>query len=207
MADPPSPDAQPEQAPAAAAPADPAEDAPVEKPPAAPLTPEPDSAAPADGVADEVEVEDEEYVSDPDDAPLPTMRRREASDDEGSEDGRPRARIGPDQDDDGQGAPEAYDDEVDEEDEEYYDEEELGEGFEEYEGRAAPPMEDGGGGQVSRGEDGVTGEEGLPEGEAKGEGEEKEQEPFAVPTSGAFYMHDDRFQEENRGRRRFVWFA
>jgi len=48
----------------------------------------------------------------------------------------------------------------------------------------------------------VAGEEGLAEGEAKGEGEEKEQEPFAVPTSGAFYMHDDRFQEENRGRRR-----
>lgn len=209
MADPPAPEAQPEQAPAAAA--DPAEDAPVEKPPAAPLTPEPDAAAAADGAADEVE-DDEEYVSDPDDAPLPTMRRREASDDEGSEDGRPRARIGPDQDDDGQGAPEAYDDEVDEEDEEYYDEEEedVGEGFEEqYEGRAAPPMEDGGGGggQVSRGEDGVTGEEGLPEGEAKGEGEEKEQEPFAVPTSGAFYMHDDRFQEENRGRRRRMFGA
>ncbi|CAO2208567.1 unnamed protein product [Urochloa humidicola] len=128
------------------------------------------------------------------------MRRREASDDEGSEDGRPRARIGPDQDDDGQGAPEAYD----EEDEEYYDEEEeeVGEGFEEYEGRAPPPMEDGGGGQEPRGEDGVAGEEGLALEEAKGEGEEKEQEPFAVPTSGAFYMHDDRFQEENRGRRR-----
>ncbi|KAF8670903.1 hypothetical protein HU200_050170 [Digitaria exilis] len=208
MADPPAPDAQPEQPPAAtiaaAAPspasvAD-ADVAPAEEPPAAPLTSETDAAA----GADEVREEDEEYVSDPDDALLPTMRRREASDDEGSEDGRPRARIGPDQDDDGQGAPEAYDDEVDEEDEEYYDEEEedVGEGFEEYEGRATPPMEDGGGGQESRGEDGVAGEEGLAEGEAKGEGEEKEQEPFAVPTSGAFYMHDDRFQEENRGRRR-----
>ncbi|CAL4975483.1 unnamed protein product [Urochloa decumbens] len=205
MADPPAPDAQPEQPPAAAAastsaaPAANADPAPAEKPPAAPLTPEPDTALGADG-AGEVE-EYEEYVSDPDDAPLPTMRRREASDDEGSEDGRPRARIGPDQDDDGQGAPEAYDDE---EDEEYYDEEEeeVGEGFEEYDGRAAPPMEDGGGGQESRGADGVAGEEGLAEGEAKGEGEEKEQEPFAVPTSGAFYMHDDRFQEENRGRRR-----
>ncbi|CAO2190893.1 unnamed protein product [Urochloa humidicola] len=208
MADPPAPDAQPEQPPAAAAAsaapapaanAD-ADAAPVEKPPAAPLTPEPDTASGADG-AGEVE-EDEEYVSDPDDAPLPTMRRREASDDEGSEDGRPRARIGPDQDDDGQGAPEAYDDEVDEE---YYDEEEeeVGEWFEEYEGRAPPPTEDGGGGgQESREEDGVAGEEALAEGEAKGEGEEKEQEPFAVPTSGAFYMHDDRFQEENRGRRR-----
>ncbi|ONM41013.1 CASC3/Barentsz eIF4AIII binding [Zea mays] len=211
MADPPASDAQPEQAPAAAAASnDPAEDATVEKPLAAPPTPKLDAAAAADGSA--YEVEDDEYVSDPNDEPFPTMRRREASDDEGSEDGRPRARIGPDQDDDGQGGPEAYDDEVDEEDEEYYDEEEedLGEGFEEYEGRAAPPMEDGGGGgggQVSRGEDGVAGEEGLPEGEAKGEGEEKEQEPFAVPTSGAFYMHDDRFQEENRGRRRRMFGA
>eukprot|EP00267_Zea_mays_P026134 XP_008654235.1 uncharacterized protein LOC100191432 isoform X3 [Zea mays] len=201
MADPPAPDTQLEQASPAAAPADPAEDAPVEKSPAAPLTLEPDAAAVSDGAAGEVE--DEEYVSDPDDEALPTMRRREASDDEGSEDGRPTARMGPDQDDDGQGAPEAYDDEVDEEDKEYYDEEDMGEGFEEeYEGRVALPMDDGGGSQVSRGEDGVAMEEGLTEGEAKGEGGEKEQEPFAVPTSGAFYMHDDRFQEENRGRRR-----
>ncbi|XP_062203933.1 protein MLN51 homolog [Phragmites australis] len=196
MADPPPPDAQP---PPAAAP-EPVE---VEKAPAAPLTPELDAAAAG--------VDEEEYVSDPEDAPLPTMRRREASDDEGSEDGRPRARIGPDHDDDGQGAPEAYDDEVDdEEDEEYYDEEEedVGEGFGgEYGGRAppalAPPKEDGGGGQGTPGEEGgKAGEEGLAEGEVEGEGEEKEQEPFSVPTSGAFYMHDDRFQEENRGRRR-----
>jgi hypothetical protein len=134
------------------------------------------------------------------------MRRRDAaSDDEGSEDGRPRARIGPDHDDGGQGAPEAYDDEADdaEEDEEYYDEEEeVGEG---YEGRAPQaPNEDGGtgSGQVARVEDGEKdGEEGM----AEGQGEEKEPEPFAVPTFGAFYMHDDRFQEENRGRRRCVF--
>ncbi|GJN18521.1 hypothetical protein PR202_gb05691 [Eleusine coracana subsp. coracana] len=214
MADTPPPEAQPEQlqSPAAAtAAADP-----VEKPPAAPLTPEepeaeePEAAAPGDG-AGEAE-EEEEYVSDPDDAPLPTMRRRDAaSDDEGSEDGRPRARVGLDHDDDGQGAPEAYDDE---EDEEYYDEEEeeVGEGFEEeYEGRApqaAPSPKEGGGagsGHGSRVEDGEKdGEEGIAEGEAEQQGEEKEQEPFAVPTSGAFYMHDDRFQEENRGRRRCV---
>ncbi|GJM94016.1 hypothetical protein PR202_ga10625 [Eleusine coracana subsp. coracana] len=208
MADTPPPEAQPEQlqSPAAAiAAADP-----VEKPPAAPLTPEepeaeePEAAAAGDGAGEA----EEEYVSDPDDAPLPTMRRRDAaSDDEGSEDGRPRARIGPDHDDDGQGAPEAYDDEVDdaEEDEDYYDEEEeeVGEGFEEYEGRApqaAPLPKEGGGagsGHGARVEDGEKdGEEGM------AEGEEKEQEPFAVPTSGAFYMHDDRFQEENRGRRR-----
>ncbi|KAB2065421.1 hypothetical protein ES319_A09G088000v1 [Gossypium barbadense] len=31
---------------------------------------------------------------------------------------------------------------------------------------------------------------------------EKENEPFAVPTAGAFYMHDDRFRENVGGRRR-----
>jgi hypothetical protein len=212
MADPPPPEAKSEQPPPAAAAADPVEKPPasaepVEKAPAALLTPEEPGAAEA---RDEAE---EEYVSDPDDAPLSTMRRRDAaSDDEGSEDGRPRARIGPDHDDYGHGAPEAYDDEADdaEEDEEYYDgeEEEVGEGYKEYEGRAPQaPKEDGGtgSGQVARVEDGEKdGEEGAAEGKAEGQEEEKEQEPFAVPTSGAFYMHDDRFQEENRGRRRCV---
>ncbi|XBI18018.1 protein MLN51 homolog [Aegilops tauschii subsp. strangulata] len=190
MADPPPPDAHPEQSPA------------TEKPPAAPLTPEPEDAAEQD-VESEV---DEEYVSDPDDA-LPEMRRREASDDEGSEEGRrpPRARIDPDHDDDGQGAPEDYEGEVEEdEDEEYYDdlldEEEVGEGLEEeYDGHAVPPKEVAAG-QGEAGE--KPGEEGA-EAEAEADGEEKkEQEPFAVPTSGAFYMHDDRFQEDGRGRRR-----
>lgn len=190
MADPTTPaDAQPEQAHAA------------EKPPAAPLTPEEAEAeAETAGSGD-----DEEYVSDPDDALLPEMRRREASDDEGSEEGR--ARIGSDRGDgddgDGQGAAEVYEDEAyEDDDEDYYDdlaEEEVGEGFEEeYDGRAEPPKEVAG----AQGEDG---EKGDVEGEAavEGDGEEKkEQEPFAVPTSGAFYMHDDRFQEESRGRRR-----
>jgi hypothetical protein len=204
MADPPPPEAKSEQPPPAAATADPVEKPPAAAdPPAAVLTPqEADAASAGDGSG-----EAEEYVSDPDDAPLSTMRRRDAaSDDEGSEDGRPRARIGPDHDGDGQGAPEAYDDEANdaEEDEEYYDEEEeeeVGQGYEEeYEWRAPQaPKEDGGSGsgQAPRV---VDGEEGM----AEGQGEKKEQEPFAVPTSGAFYMHDDRFQEENRGRRRCV---
>ncbi|CAM0881575.1 unnamed protein product [Alopecurus aequalis] len=187
MADPPPPDAQPEQPLA-------------EKPPTAPLTPELEDAAEVEEQEVESEV-DEEYVSDPDDA-LPEMRRREASDDEGSEEGRrpPRARIDPDHDDDGQGAPEDYEGEVEEDDgEEYYDdllEEEVGEGLEEdYDARAVPPKEVAAG----QGEDGEkAGEEGE---EADGE-EKKEQEPFAVPTSGAFYMHDDRFAESGRGGRR-----
>ncbi|KAH0453122.1 hypothetical protein IEQ34_017446 [Dendrobium chrysotoxum] len=34
------------------------------------------------------------------------------------------------------------------------------------------------------------------------EEEKKESEPYAVPTAGAFYMHDDRFEENGRGRHR-----
>ncbi|KAK1665421.1 hypothetical protein QYE76_053580 [Lolium multiflorum] len=191
MADPPPtappPDAQPPAA---------------DKAPAAPLTPEAEDA-PEEQEAAESEV-DEEYVSDPDDA-LPEMRRREASDDEGSED-PPRARIDPDHDHDGQGAPEDYEGEV-EDDDEYYDdlleEEEAAEGLEEeeeYDGRAVPPKE------VAAGQ-GEEGDKAVVEGEeAEGE-EKKEQEPFAVPTSGAFYMHDDRFAENGRGgggRRRML---
>ena len=49
--------------------------------------------------------------------------------------------------------------------------------------------------------------DGLPPEEiAEGEGEEgkKENEPFAVPTAGAFYMHDDRFRESSGGRHRYI---
>uniref|UniRef100_A0A0D9V2J3 Btz domain-containing protein n=1 Tax=Leersia perrieri TaxID=77586 RepID=A0A0D9V2J3_9ORYZ len=198
MADP--ADVRPEQPPAS------------EKPPAAPLTPEEAEAEPemTAGTGDDDDDDDEEYVSDLDDAPLPEMRRREPSDDEGSEEGRrpPRARIGSDDDDgDGQGAAEVYDEEAyEDEEEEYYDddlvEEEVGEGFEEgYDGRRAPPPpKEVAGAQGEEGEK-VEGEGEEAEGEGDGE-EKKEHEPFAVPTSGAFYMHDDRFQEESRGRRR-----
>ena len=33
--------------------------------------------------------------------------------------------------------------------------------------------------------------------------EKKENEPFAVPTAGAFYMHDDRFRDHAGGRHRY----
>lgn len=33
------------------------------------------------------------------------------------------------------------------------------------------------------------------------EGKKKENEPFSVPTAGAFYMHDDRFRESRTGGR------
>ncbi|KAL0294723.1 UNVERIFIED_CONTAM: hypothetical protein Sradi_6872500 [Sesamum radiatum] len=35
------------------------------------------------------------------------------------------------------------------------------------------------------------------------EEERKEMEPFAVPTAGAFYMHDDRFRDNAGGRHRY----
>jgi hypothetical protein len=34
--------------------------------------------------------------------------------------------------------------------------------------------------------------------------EKKENEPFAVPTAGAFYMHDDRFRDNAGGRPRYI---
>uniref|UniRef100_A0A7N0RHQ5 Btz domain-containing protein n=1 Tax=Kalanchoe fedtschenkoi TaxID=63787 RepID=A0A7N0RHQ5_KALFE len=45
-------------------------------------------------------------------------------------------------------------------------------------------------GEIAYGQD-------VGEGEHRFEGEEekKEHEPFAVPTAGAFYMHDDRFRD------------
>lgn len=41
--------------------------------------------------------------------------------------------------------------------------------------------------------------------EVEGENEEKkENEPYAVPTAGAFYMHDDRFRDNSGGRYRYI---
>ncbi|KAL6851725.1 hypothetical protein ACP4OV_020289 [Aristida adscensionis] len=164
--------------------------------------------------AEEAEAE-EEYESDLDDAPLPAVRRAAASDDEEEEEeedeegGAPSrpGKAGSDADSDGQGAPEVYDEGAYEDDEGEY--EEYEEVLEEFEG----------GGRVGRGvaneavaEVGEEGKAGDGEAEeageaAAGEGEEesKGNEPYAVPTTGAFYMHDDRFQEargRGRGRQR-----
>ncbi|CAM0954350.1 unnamed protein product [Alopecurus aequalis] len=149
--------------------------------------------------------QEEEYESsDLDDAPLPAVRRRAEASDEEEEDseedgGRPlpRRKAGSDADSDGQGAAEEYG--------EYEDyEEEVYEDFEQGRGGVAPKAV-----AVAPGDaDGVNGaaEAGEEAGAAEGEeGEEgkKESEPFAVPTAGAFYMHDDRFQEaRGRGRGR-----
>ncbi|CAN6332280.1 unnamed protein product [Urochloa humidicola] len=167
----------------------------------------------ADTEKAEAEVVEEEYESDVDDAPLAAVRRRDAaSDDEGEEDdedvGTPsrRKKAGSDVDSDGQGAPEVYDEGAYEDGEEEYEEYED-EVYEERGGRrvaseavAAAGQEEGeaGGGEVEKTDEAAPGEE-----EKKG----NENEPYAVPTTGAFYMHDDRFQEgrgRGRGRQRRI---
>ncbi|CAL9057059.1 unnamed protein product [Musa banksii] len=172
--------------------------------------------------------EDVEYESDLEDAPLPTMRRREASDDEegeGSDErGKPardglRAEVGSEGESDGEGGAEVYDDE----EEYYYDEEEdeLGDGVEERLGGREEEALEVGGNHVAVGTSGKPRESRKspePQGdEQKSDGnleenqedknqveeeEKKENEPYAVPTAGSFYMHDDRFQENGRGRHR-----
>ncbi|KAI3932791.1 hypothetical protein MKW92_036236 [Papaver armeniacum] len=153
--------------------------------------------------------EEQEYESDPEEAPLPlTMRRREASDDEEGEeeDSRMDRRSGgggvvgvSDGESDGQGG---VDYESEEEDSEIEEEEEEEE--EEYVERVISGND---GNEVSGGvleSVGGGGDNGDGEGEesvdkVEGEGEKKENEPFAVPTAGAFYMHDDRFRESSAG--------
>ncbi|KAG6535204.1 hypothetical protein ZIOFF_000168 [Zingiber officinale] len=167
-----------------------------------------------------VKEEDSEYESDPEDAPLPRMRRREASDDEEGEgyEGRGKSPAGDlvasDGESDGQGGAEVYDDE-----EEYYDEEdELVDRVEEFGGEEE--MVEGKGGNLASIPVNESlkdlGKAPIPDGDGQTylgtpeenedknpvEEEAKESEPYAVPTAGAFYMHDDRFQDNGRGRRR-----
>ncbi|KAL6609587.1 hypothetical protein ACP70R_039556 [Stipagrostis hirtigluma subsp. patula] len=158
---------------------------------------------------------EEEYESDLDDAPLPAVRRRAAASDDEEEDeeeeggapSRPR-KAGSDADSDGQGAPEVYDDGAYEDDEEEY--EEYEEVHEEFDGGAGGERVVATEAVAEVGEE--EGKAGDGEAEEAGEaaaGEEEEEnkgnEPYAVPTTGAFYMHDDRFQEargRGRGRQR-----
>ncbi|KAJ6839537.1 tau-tubulin kinase 1-like [Iris pallida] len=137
----------------------------------------------------------EEYESDPEDVIVPSaMRRREASDDEDGSDsggGSPPVRkapasVGSDGESDGQGGAPAYV-EDDDDDEEYYEEEEVEEEEEVMVLEEKKPDAEEGAKELEDGEE---------------EGEKKENEPYAVPTAGAFYMHDDRFRENVRGRHR-----
>lgn len=147
---------------------------------------------------EEQEVEQEEYESDLDDVPLPTLRRRaEASDDDEEDEDDdeelplPRRKAGSDADSDGQGAAEVYEEEYEEEYEEVYEDFEQGRAAQAV--AAAAPREEADG--VNGGGEEAVAAEGDEEGK-------KETEPFAVPTAGAFYMHDDRFQEARGGRGR-----
>lgn len=160
------------------------------------------------------EGEEADYESDPEEAMLPlAMRRRKASDDEEGDverrEKKPAARagIGSDGESDGQGGAEVYEDEdseIDEEEEEVEEEEEEEEEFEESGNGgdavalAAAATESGVEGRRSVGEPGVESHGNDQEAEEA----KKENEPFAVPTAGAFYMHDDRFRDNGSGRHR-----
>ncbi|KAM2957813.1 hypothetical protein FF2_024745 [Malus domestica] len=170
--------------------------------------------------------EDVEYESDPEvtKRSLAMRRRAAASDDEEGEEEAtekprkdPRAAVHSDESDDQGGAAEYDDDE--ELEEEGEEEEELGE-EEEFEeevveeeeleryqergregelgGRVEVLAVKESSGDGRRSVEGSVDENGGNQAE---EGEEKkENEPFAVPTAGAFYMHDDRFRENSGGR-------
>ncbi|XP_038897664.1 protein MLN51 homolog isoform X2 [Benincasa hispida] len=175
--------------------------------------------------------EEVDYESDPEEAKRSlAMRRREASDDEegegeGGEGRRTIRRMGIHSDDsDGQGGAAEYDDE--DELGEDVDEDEVGEGVEDVdEGEEVEEEEgeerygdrksgshgelDAASGNVAKelDEDGRPLAEGptdLHEENLDGEFDEEKKvnEPFAVPTAGAFYMHDDRFRDNAGGRHR-----
>ncbi|KAH9605576.1 hypothetical protein KSS87_022638 [Heliosperma pusillum] len=149
-----------------------------------------------------------DYESDPDEVKMSLkMRRREASDDEndvvdddGSEAVDSRGES------DGQGGAADYDDDendVVEDEAVYYDEYEEDEAVEVYSeveereirGQEEVDKADSGSEAKSKVEgEGGQGEEGDDEKGDVEESEKKEVEPFSVPTSGAFYMHDDRFR-------------
>lgn len=166
-----------------------------------------------------------EYESDPEEAKLSLkMRRREASDDEEEEEREPEERenshrrVESDGESEGQGAAADYD----EEEEEEYDDEEYGEDEEDEYEEAGGIVGDGHEESVTdeveavaEGADGVKVVVGKGTGSGQGIGdgnennvlpgeeeEKKENEPFAVPTAGAFYMHDDRFRDNAGGRHR-----
>ncbi|KAI9110248.1 hypothetical protein K1719_018690 [Acacia pycnantha] len=171
--------------------------------------------------------EDVEYESDPEEAKRSlTMRRREASDDEeGEGDGKDKGlehRVGIHSDDsDDQGGVAEYDDEEDldgdeEEELEELDEEEVVEEGDYAEEEEVYVEREGDGGfhgadvegsavmvKESDGDVRHPSEAEVPSGNRDDE-EKKENEPFAVPTAGAFYMHDDRFRDNAGGRHRRI---
>ncbi|KAK9690315.1 hypothetical protein RND81_09G119200 [Saponaria officinalis] len=153
----------------------------------------------------EQEEDNSDYESDPELLKMSlNMRRREASDDEQEEEeihgNLPNSRSGIinfDAESDGEGAADEYND--GEDDDEYYDEYVEEEEYGEVEER-----EIGGEKAEEKAENDIESVETVKgEGDGGIEGEEKKEvEPFSVPTSGAFYMHDDRFRDRNDGKHR-----
>ncbi|CAI9114076.1 OLC1v1014702C3 [Oldenlandia corymbosa var. corymbosa] len=80
------------------------------------------------------------------------------------------------------------------------------EGKEDFEdGIGSKPREGVDGSNEHRNFDEISNDNQQGDGEVDGDREEeekKENEPFAVPTAGAFYMHDDRFRDSSGGRHR-----
>ncbi|CAH2068013.1 unnamed protein product [Thlaspi arvense] len=144
-------------------------------------------------------VEDADYESDPEELKRSlAARRREASDDEdeGFKDEKRGGNQGAAIDSDEQA-------ESDNDGGDSYDDDEEGD----Y-GEVDDDIADNGKPGVSQSKgvevDGRNGEDATEETAAdvvEGE-EQKQKEPFAVPTAGAFYMHDDRFQKMDAGTNR-----
>ncbi|PIA65185.1 hypothetical protein AQUCO_00100582v1 [Aquilegia coerulea] len=181
-----------------------------------------------EGEEEEEVEEEEEYESDPEEAVLSlAMRRREASDDEeeeGDEEERdreklrsrvdPRIEIDSEGESDGQGGAEVYDDDEEESEIDEVEEEEEMIGVVEHEGEFDGRGSEHGdndagdvqvvtvGAEFGGDEQRSSAEQLGDENNDQEEGEKKENEPFAVPTAGAFYMHDDRFRENGGGRNR-----
>ena len=135
---------------------------------------------------------EQEYESDPEELKRSlATRRREASDDEDEDEDdeevkNQRAEIESDSDQ----SDERVDNDNDkksEDGEDSYEEDEYRELEEVDDDKRSKPAEDDAAGRVDGEED-------------------KEKQSSAVPTGGAFYMHDDRFQELSAGRSRYTLF-
>ncbi|XP_071733461.1 protein MLN51 homolog isoform X2 [Rutidosis leptorrhynchoides] len=142
--------------------------------------------------------EEDEYESDPEQTKLSLqMRRRvEASDDENEDsDSRNIGSRVSDYESDEQGAPAEYDDDDDDDD---VNDDDVNDDVESELDEEVVIVEEDKEYVVEQVVENMNGSE-------AGEGEKgkKENEPFAVPTAGAFYMHDDRFRGiSGRGRGR-----
>ncbi|XP_047152405.1 protein MLN51 homolog [Vigna umbellata] len=162
-----------------------------------------------------VEENNVEYDSDPEDAKrLLTMRRREASDDEEAEgeevtDKREVGRIEVRSDNlDDEGGVEDYandGDDVEEGEKELQEEEEEEEEVEEvYEEKGASGGVEVEGPVIVAKESDDDVRPPLEDFAEDHSEEKKESDPFAVPTAGAFYMHDDRFGDNAGTRNRRI---